>query len=104
MDQNELSQERRRAKVIPITFGKRRTPEAAPEPKPSSGIVITQERLRQGLELFREEMRIQKELRDFKFALEADLAGGSSEEPGEYFFDRELKIVRRNAPRASAKP
>jgi hypothetical protein len=103
VDQNKFSQERRRAKVIPITFGKRR-PAAASEPKPSSGVTISQERLKQGLELFREEMRIQKELRDFKFALEADLANGSSEEPGEYFFDRELKIVRRNAPRATAKP
>ena len=63
---------------------------------------ITQARLAEGLQLHLAEMRVAQALRDFRLQLEADFAAGSEPEAGDLFFDRDLKIVRRKAPSATA--
>jgi len=67
------------------------------------GPPISQDRLAHGFELYLEEVRITRALREFRLQLEADLTAGSTVEPGEFLFDSELKIVRRNVPSAIAK-
>jgi hypothetical protein len=62
---------------------------------PSSRPVVSQERLRRGMELIREEIRIAREMREFALQIEADLQAGAEVELGDLVFDRELKVARR---------
>lgn len=62
---------------------------------PSSRPVVSQERLRKGLELIREEIRVVREMREFALQIEADLQAGAEIETGDLVFDRELKVARR---------
>ena len=62
---------------------------------------ITQDRLRFGVELLREQRRILEAVHQFKMDLDKDLSAGAEIEAGELTFDRDLKIVR---PRGTSKP
>ena len=56
---------------------------------------ITQERLRDGIQLLEEQRRILDALQEFKLSVDRDLASGAEIEAGELTFDRDLKIVRQ---------
>ena len=56
---------------------------------------ITQDRLRDGIQLLEEQRRILDALQEFKLSVDRDLAAGAEIEAGELTFDRDLKIVRQ---------
>lgn len=84
-----------RARVIDIASRRTQTPSASRMP------IVTQQRLRRGLELMREEHRISSELREFALQLEADLGAGAEIEAGDLIFDRDLKVARQGGSRLS---
>jgi hypothetical protein len=93
---------KRRAIVVPIDSRaprRRSIPAQKGQPAP-----VTQTRLAQGYELYLEEMRVTRALREFRMQLEADLAAGAEVEAGDLLFDPEVKIVRRNGPATIANP
>jgi hypothetical protein len=88
-------------KVVSIDFRAQQT-EGRPSQQKSDNPPITQERLAKGMDLFREELRVGQALREFRMQLEADLAAGSDVDPGDLQFDRDLKVIRRKTPQATA--
>lgn len=86
------------AKILPF-----RPPKAAHGRLASSAIPapITQERLRRGVKLREEELRIAQASHEFLMELERDLAAGASIEQGCLTFDRSIRIVRRQPETAA---
>jgi len=78
------------AKVIPINLHR------PAKPVSSGASPISQARLAEGYELYLEHMRVTRALREFQMRIESDMAAGSQAEAGDFSFDPDLKIVRRN--------
>lgn len=90
---------RKRGVVVSISAGKQQP--AAEYHASGNRPAISQDRLSQILECHKEELRITAELRELRLELERELMQGAQIEAGELFFDRDLRIVRRNIPNGS---